>query len=181
MSCWRYPTRSRTPGPRPAGSVSRFKVDKPRFQLGRLGSIVDPAKDICRGSNNEVFCLDSGMTVLDPTGAGVGLCPLDSPLVSLGHPGLFRYTKDFTPREPTVFVNLYNNQWGTNFQQWIGGKCARLRGPHLGGEEGIERVGPDHALVGSSAALPGGRSSTARRAICRRRKPASNFRGRACW
>ena len=40
--------------------------------------------------------------------------------MSLGHPGLFRYTKDFTPREPTVFVNLYNNQWGTNFQQWIG-------------------------------------------------------------
>jgi hypothetical protein len=97
-----------------------FKVDQPRFQLGRLGSIIDPAKDCRRGSNNEVFCLGSGMTVLDPAGTGVGLCSPTSPLVSLGHPGLFRYTKDFTPREPTVFVNLYNNQWGTNFQQWIG-------------------------------------------------------------
>ena len=113
--------RSKKPDPWPEAGWLCFplKVDKPRFQLGRLGSIVDPAKDCRRGSNNEVFCLNSGMTVLDPAGAGVGLCPLNSPLVSLGHPGLFRYTKDFTPREPTVFVNLYNNQWGTNFQQWI--------------------------------------------------------------
>ncbi len=115
-----------------------FKVDKPRFQLGRLGSIVDPAKDTRRGSNNEVFCLGSGMTVLDPAGTGAGLCPLDSPLVSLGHPGLFRYTKDFTPREPTVFVNLYNNQWGTNFQQWIGKVPAftvRIWATHKGSSE----------------------------------------------
>ena len=58
------------------------------------------------------------MTVLGQC-AGVGLCPLDSPLVSLGHPGVFEYSKEFTPREPVVFVNLYNNTWGTNFQQWI--------------------------------------------------------------
>jgi hypothetical protein len=116
------PIRSKKPDPWPeAGWLCfPFKVDKPRFQLGRLGSIIDPAKDCRRGSNNEVFCLNSGLTVLDPMGAGVGLCSRSSPLVSLGHPGLFRYTKDFTPREPTVFVNLYNNQWGTNFQQWIG-------------------------------------------------------------
>jgi alpha-mannosidase len=96
-----------------------FKIEKPTFQLGRLGATMDPAKDICRGTNHEVFCLSSGMTALGPDGAGAGLCPIDSPLVSLGHPGLFRYTKNFTPREPIAFVNLYNNQWGTNFQQWI--------------------------------------------------------------
>jgi hypothetical protein len=115
-----------------------FKVDKPTFQLGRLGSIIDPAKDCRRGSNNEVFCLNSGMTVLDPAGAGVGLCSPTSPLVSLGHPGLFRYTKDFTPREPTVFVNLYNNQWGTNFQQWIGNVpsfTVRIWAAHKGSSE----------------------------------------------
>ena len=51
----------------------------------------------------------------------MGICPIDSPLVSLGRPGAFRYTKEWTPRKPTVFVNLFNNIWGTNFQQWIGG------------------------------------------------------------
>ncbi len=114
------PSKKPDPWPEAGWLCFPFKVDKPRFQLGRLGSIIDPAKDCRRGSNNEVFCLGSGMTVLDPAGTGVGLCSRSSPLVSLGHPGLFRYTKDFTPREPTVFVNLYNNQWGTNFQQWIG-------------------------------------------------------------
>ncbi len=114
------PSKKPDPWPEAGWLCFPLKVDKPRFQLGRLGSIIDPAKDCRRGSNNEVFCLNSGMTVLDPAGAGVGLCSVTSPLVSLGHPGLFRYTKDFTPREPTIFVNLYNNQWGTNFQQWIG-------------------------------------------------------------
>jgi hypothetical protein len=96
-------------------------VDQPTFHLGRVGSIIDPAKDICRGANHDVFCLASGLTVTGPEGQGVGICPLDSPLVSLGKPGLYQYTRDFTPRKPTVFVNLFNNVWGTNFQQWIGG------------------------------------------------------------
>ena len=150
------PSKKPDPWPEAGWLCFPFKVDKPRFQLGRLGSIIDPAKDCRRGSNNEVFCLNSGMTVLDPAGAGAGLCSVTSPLVSLGHPGLFRYTKDFTPREPTVFVNLYNNQWGTNFQQWIG-KVPAFTVPHLGGEEGFGRVGPDHAGLGSPATLSGRR------------------------
>jgi hypothetical protein len=96
-------------------------VAQPTFHLGRVGSIIDPAKDIRRGANNDVFCLASGLTVTGPDGQGVGICPLDSPLVSLGKPGLYQYTREFTPRKPTVFVNLFNNVWGTNYQQWIGG------------------------------------------------------------
>jgi len=98
-----------------------FAIDKPQFRLGRLGSIINPAKDCVRGANNEMFAVDSGLTVTSPDGKGVGICPIDSPLVSLGRPGAFRYTKEWTPRKPTVFVNLFNNIWGTNFQQWIGG------------------------------------------------------------
>ena len=57
-----------------------------------------------------------------------GWSPLDSPLVSLGYPGIYRYTKQWAPREPLVFVNLFNNIWGTNFQQWIGGSwSSRVR------------------------------------------------------
>jgi hypothetical protein len=105
-----------------------FGVDEPTFRLGRLGSVVDPANDARRGSNFEVFCLSTGMTITDPDGKGVGLCPLDSPLVSIGRPGLYRYSKEFGTREPVVFVNLFNNVWGTNFQQWIGGSLqSRVR------------------------------------------------------
>ncbi|MHC4401684.1 MAG: glycoside hydrolase family 38 N-terminal domain-containing protein [Planctomycetota bacterium] len=103
-------------------------VAEPVFRLGRVGSIIDPAKDICPGANHEFFCLSTGLTVTDRKDQGVGLCPIDSPLVSLGTPGLFRYTRRFAPRQGTVFVNLYNNVWGTNFQQWIGGSwSSRVR------------------------------------------------------
>jgi hypothetical protein len=34
---------------------------------------------------------------------------------------VYRYTRRFSSREPVVFLNLFNNVWGTNFQQWIDG------------------------------------------------------------
>ncbi|MHC4402863.1 MAG: glycosyl hydrolase-related protein [Planctomycetota bacterium] len=113
-------------------------VREPRFHLGRLGAPVDPAGDTVRGANHEVFCLNGGMTVTDPEGRGVGLCSADAPLVSLGRPGVYRYSKELGSREPVVFVNLFNNVWGTNFQQWIGGSWsarARLWVPDDGGTE----------------------------------------------
>ncbi len=96
-----------------------LNIEQPTFRLARLGAVIDPAQNIHPGANHEVFCLNGGMTVRDANGQGMGLCPLDSPLVSLGRPGLLRYTQKWSPREPRVFVNLFNNVWGTNFQQWI--------------------------------------------------------------
>ncbi|HUT93581.1 MAG TPA: glycoside hydrolase family 38 C-terminal domain-containing protein [Thermoguttaceae bacterium] len=105
-----------------------FRTDDPTFRLGRLGSVVDPAQDARRGANFDVFCLSTGMTITGPDGKGVGLCPLDSPLVSIGQPGLYRYSKEFGSRDPVVFVNLFNNVWGTNFQQWTEGAWqSRIR------------------------------------------------------
>ncbi len=105
-----------------------MNVAQPRFLLGRLGGIVDPAKDVVYGANHDVYCLNTGMAALDATCAGVALCPLDSPLVSLERPGLWHYSKDFQPKTATAFVNVYNNQWSTNFQQWIGGTwSSRVR------------------------------------------------------
>ncbi|MFV2074326.1 MAG: glycoside hydrolase family 38 C-terminal domain-containing protein, partial [Thermoanaerobaculales bacterium] len=59
-------------------------VDKPVYRLGRLGSIVDPTRDAVPGSNFDLFCLTSGMTVRGSAGPCVGICPIDSPLVSIG-------------------------------------------------------------------------------------------------
>jgi len=105
-----------------------FRTEAPQFRLGRLGAIIDPAKDCMAGCNNEMFWLNSGLAVLDQQGRGAGLCPLDHPLVSLGQPGLWRYTRQFTPRRPVVFVNLFNNQWTTNFRMWNSGTwTSRVR------------------------------------------------------
>jgi hypothetical protein len=117
-----------------------FAVREPSYRLGRLGTVVDPAKDFVRGANFDVFCLSGGMAVSDADGHGVGLCPIDAPLVSLGDPGIYRYAKEFTPREPVVLINLFNNAWGTNFQQWIGGSWQSRVRLWATGERGLEAV-----------------------------------------
>jgi len=105
-----------------------LKVDEPRFRLSRLGSIVDPAKDIVDGGNRDLITLNGGMTVTNPEGKGFGLCPMDSPLVSIERPGLWKFSRDFVPKKAAIFVNLYNNMWNCNFRLWQGGSwTSRVR------------------------------------------------------
>jgi alpha-mannosidase len=125
-----WTVEDKTPNPIPEGGWLRlpFAIDRPQFKLGRLGSIIDPASDIIAGGNRRLICLNSGMTVTGPDGNGVGLCPIDSPLVSLGEPGLWKYSDDYVPTKADVFVNLYNNMWNTNFPLWQEGSwTSRVR------------------------------------------------------
>lgn len=95
-----------------------FRVDSPRFRVGRLGSIIDPTTDIVPGSNPHLFGVNTGVALFDAQGRGVGFCPIDSPLVSLDTPGCWKYAVDFVPKKPVAYVNLFNNQWTTNFRLW---------------------------------------------------------------
>jgi hypothetical protein len=120
----------KTPNPIPEGGwlCLPFNLPQPHFELARLGSLIDPARDIIDGGNRHLLCLNSGMTVTGPDGFGVGLCPLDSPLVSLDEPGLWRFSLHYTPKRARVFINLYNNQWDTNFPLWQDGSWnSRVR------------------------------------------------------
>lgn len=125
---WSVQDKQEDPWPEAGWLCLPLKVDKPQFRLGRLGSIIDPSKEIVRGANHDLFCLSSGMTVSGSDGNGVGIVPLDSPLVSLGRPGLYHYEKQWKACEPSLFINLFNNIWGTNFKQWLGGSwSSRIR------------------------------------------------------
>jgi hypothetical protein len=105
-----------------------LKIESPQFRLGRLASIIDPVRDVLPGANRHIFGLNTGLAVTDPQGRGVGICPLDSPLVSLDTPGCWKYTQDFVPRTAVVYVNLFNNQWNTNFRLWNSGTwTSRVR------------------------------------------------------
>jgi len=120
----------KTPNPIPEGGwlCLPFDIARPAFRLGRPGSIIDPTKDIIAGGNRHLICLNSGMTVTAPDGSGIGLCPLDSPLVSLDEPGLWKFSLDFVPKRARVYFNLYNNQWDTNFPLWQEGSwSSRIR------------------------------------------------------
>jgi hypothetical protein len=123
---------SKTPDPIPEGGwlCLPFKVEAPSFRVGRVGGTIDPAKDIIFGSSRHLLAVDRGITVrAGESGAGMAAASADLPLWSLGEPGLWKYTADYVPTRPGLFVNLYNNMWNTNYPLWIGGSWkARLRG-----------------------------------------------------
>jgi hypothetical protein len=48
----------------------------------------------------------------------VGICPLETPLVSLDRPGGWLFSSEFIPKKANVYFNLFNNQWTTNFRFW---------------------------------------------------------------
>jgi hypothetical protein len=106
-----------------------FKLDQPAFRLGKLGGDLDFAKDITVDwSNRRQLWLNTGAAVYEPSGYGVGVCPLDSPLVSLGEPGLHKAGATYQPQTARLFFNLYNNKWQTNFRNWTGGDIvSRVR------------------------------------------------------
>ena len=101
-----------------------FAVKNPTFTVGRLGGPIDPAKDIIAGSNKYLMAVNSGVSVTQADKSGVALSPVDSPLISLGEPGLWKFSLDHTPKGPSVFVNIYNNMWNTNFPLWQGGSWS---------------------------------------------------------
>jgi hypothetical protein len=105
-----------------------FGVENPRFRLARLGAVVDPSRDFVNGCNFDQIALNGGLTVAAEDGMGVGLCALDSPVVSLGKPGGWQYTGTWSPRKAHVYLNVFNNQWTTNFRLWNAGTwSSRVR------------------------------------------------------
>jgi len=125
---WSCVGKQKDPWPEAGWLALPLAVEKPSFRLGRLGAVTDLAKDVAPGANHELYKLANGMAVIAPDGRGVGVCPLDAPVVSIEHTGGYRYSKDFLPTKPIVIVNLYNNLYGVNFQQWISGSwSSRVR------------------------------------------------------
>jgi hypothetical protein len=148
---WRV--TGKTPDPMPEGGwlCFPFAVENPRFLLGRLGGPIDPTRDVIDGANKRYICLNTGLTIADRDGVGIGLCPIDAPCVSLDEPGLWKFSLDYTPKKPTAFVNLYNNEWNTNFPEWQDGSWSsrvRLWLTRSGG------VGPNLTVPSWEARLP---------------------------
>ena len=108
--------------PEAAWICLQFKCDNPKFRLGRLGADVDPVNDmVVDNANYHLWWVNNGVSIYDGvTGAGIGICSQDAPLVSLGEPGEYKFDKRYEPKKPYIYINLYNNHWRTNFPAWIG-------------------------------------------------------------
>jgi hypothetical protein len=99
-----------------------FKLDEPQFRVGRHGFIMDPAKDIIIGAHRYMYAVGTGVALFDKQGQGVGVCAPETPLVSLGVPGIWKFDRTYVPEKPSVWYNLFNNQWTTNWRFWNEGK-----------------------------------------------------------
>ena len=105
-----------------------FRIDNPQFSVFRPLGVMNPAIDIVPGANRHLYSVGFGVTITDTNGSGIAVCPIDHPLVSLDTPGCWKFSLDFVPKRPKVYVNLYNNQWNTNFRYWYPGTwSSRVR------------------------------------------------------
>lgn len=105
-----------------------FRIDQPEFKVYRQLGVMNPATDILPGANRHLYTAEHGVTITGRDGAGIAVCPLDHPLISLGVPGCWKYSDDYVPEQPVVYLNLFNNQWNTNFRYWYPGTwSSRVR------------------------------------------------------
>jgi alpha-mannosidase len=105
-----------------------LRVQQPQFRIKGPGSIFDPARDVLKGSNFAYFWTQGGLALFDPGGRGMGLALPDCPAISLGRPGIYRFTDQWDKPDAHVYVNLFNNKWNTNFRSfWQGRLSARVR------------------------------------------------------
>ena len=101
-----------------------FSINNPEYRLYRTGGIVDPQRELVDRSNHDYYFLNTSMALFNGKGQGMALnCP-QSPAVSIDQTGLFKFSKTKKLKTGKVFVNLYNNQWGTNFTEWIEGSFS---------------------------------------------------------
>jgi len=105
-----------------------FKINDPQFRVGRNLGVMNPATDILKGANRHLYAVGTGVTITGLDGAGIAVCPLDHPLISLDTPGMWKFSLDFVPKKPVIYLNLYNNQWNTNYRYWYAGTwSSRVR------------------------------------------------------
>lgn len=97
-----------------------------RYRVNKGGTLLDPETDIQENANHVFYCIEN---FISAEGEKHGICvvPLDSPLSAIGETGVYEYRREYKPlKEPVIYFNLFNNMWGTNFPQWIGGDlCYR--------------------------------------------------------
>jgi hypothetical protein len=118
---WAIDGKPADPWPEAGWLCFPLSIENPKFRLGRTGAISDPAVDFVKGSNFDFCFVQEGLAILDQNNQGIGLYSPDLPGISLERPGLWKYSKNFVPSKSNVFFNLYNNQWSTNFTEWIEG------------------------------------------------------------
>lgn len=140
-----------------SGSLIFPLAEEQAYRLGKPGAVIDPETQIVSCANHALLNLEHEITALGDD-ACLTVCAKDTPLVSIGAPGIYDYQKEFPRnRKNQLWFNLFNNMWGTNFPQWIEGNL-RFRFTLWGGTAGQAADAPARAAsvcLGTAEPMPG--------------------------
>lgn len=112
-----------------------LNMENARYTVNKVGSLLDPQKDIVSHSNHRMYCLENFVDITDGS-KSLAIVSHDAPLCSFGESAVYKYSGEFERREGAkIFFNLFNNQWGTGCPQWTEGNFSYEFDliPHSGG------------------------------------------------
>jgi hypothetical protein len=108
-----------------SGSIL-FPTDQKKkvYRVNKSNTVLDPTTDIEDNANHVLYSLENYISATDEE-CGICIVTKDTPLVALGETGIYQYRQRYrSPEEPVMYFNLFNNMWGTNFPQWVGGDLS---------------------------------------------------------
>ena len=97
-----------------------FCPTQPLTAIEKLGGMIDPL-DVVSNGGRELHCTEGLLRFGD-----ISLHTLDAPLLAIEKPACYAFYDKNPDTRKGIWVNLFNNQWGTNFPMWNEGD-ARFR------------------------------------------------------
>lgn len=98
-----------------------IKVANPtRWVMHKMDRPVSPLNVLENGNRNMHVLSEEGMTYTGYEGR-FDLTTIDTPLISLGRRSLLNFDNQIPNLNDGLFINLFNNVWGTNFAAWYEG------------------------------------------------------------
>ena len=83
--------------------------------IEKLGYYIDPC-DVVKNGNHEMHATQGGIRF-----GGYQMESLDAAIVSIGRQSCYSFREEKPNPELGIWMNLVNNQWGTNFPMWSEG------------------------------------------------------------
>lgn len=100
--------------------VFPLNLKNAEIRINKLGSVVNPEEDIPKNANHGLYCCENWVDITDGK-EGMMIIPYDMPIFSVGQPAICTFKNEYKKEATVLFFNCFNNSWGTNFPQWIGG------------------------------------------------------------
>ena len=89
-----------------------FDFTSPVTGITKLGTVINP-QEVIYGGNRELHATEGEIKFRDIT-----LSTIDAPLLAVEKPSVYGFYNQIPDIKKGVWMNLFNNQWGTNFPQW---------------------------------------------------------------